>query len=193
MVMWGGASVATWPCCCAMLLVLLGGPVVTRRYWCYCVALLLRGIVGAAGCSLRGPVAARRCWCCGAALLLRGAATAVRRCYCCVALFLRGATTEFLSFNFFLSIRQLQEKKWEREREKGVRFETCFPALLVSITPAPSCNNTNSLRQHQHTHPPATIVATIVATTTITQELTSKRNLWLSTWSRESGVFLELN
>jgi hypothetical protein len=58
---------------------------------------------------------------------------------------------------------------------------------LVSITPVPSCNNANSLRQHQHTHPPATIVATI------TQELISKRNLWLSTWSIESGVFLELN
>jgi hypothetical protein len=65
---------------------------------------------------------------------------------------------------------------------------------LVGITPAPY-NNANSLQQHQHTHPPATELATvtIVAMTTITQELTSKRNLWLSTWSTESGVFLELN
>jgi hypothetical protein len=69
---------------------------------------------------------------------------------------------------------------------------------LVGITPVPSFNNANSLRQHEHTHPPATVLATViavvvVATTIITQELTSKRNLWLSTSSTESGVFLELN
>jgi hypothetical protein len=95
----------------------------------------------------------------------------------------------------FFSTRQLQERKWERERKKGARFKTYFPTLLVGITPAPSCNNANSLRQHQHTHLPATVLATVatVAISTITQELTSKRNLWLSTWSIESGVFLELN
>jgi hypothetical protein len=126
-------------------------------------------------------------------LLLLCGATAWRYCYndgaivawhcCCysdgdavvvaMALLLCGAATEIV-FVFF-STRQLQERKREREREKGARFETCFSALLVSITPAPSCNNANSLRQHQHTHPPATVVPTI------TQELTSKRNLWLST------------
>ncbi len=92
-------------------------------------------------------------------------------------------------WNFVFSYKTI-ERKWEREREKGVRFETYFPVLLVSITPAPSYNNANSLRHHQHTHPPATVVATAKIT-----QLTSKRNLWLSTWSRESGVFsrIELN
>ncbi len=122
-----------------------------------------------------------------------------QHCYCCgaaagaAALLLLCVTTMGLKFLlFFFSTRQLQERKWEREREKGARFETCFPALLIGITPAPSCNNANYLQQHQHTHPPATVLATvaIVATTTITQEFTSKRNMWLSTWSTESGVFL---
>jgi len=68
-------------------------------------------------------------------------------------------------------------------REKGKRFETCFPALLVGIIEALSYNNANSLWQHQHQHPPAAVSPTIatVATTTITQEFTSKRNLWPST------------
>jgi hypothetical protein len=47
---------------------------------------------------------------------------------------------------------------------------------LVGITPAP-CNNANSLRAA----PRPTPTITTIATTTITQELTSKRNMWLST------------
>jgi hypothetical protein len=86
----------------------------------------------------------------------------------------------FFVLDSFKRENESEKEKKEREREKGARFETCFPTLLVGITPAPSYNNANSLRQHQHTHPPTTVLAT-VATVIITQELTSKRNLWLST------------
>ncbi len=105
-------------------------------------------------------------WCgaatCNGAVLWCGAATrngavlwcgvVVRRCNsqrcgvvvrCCNSqrcgvVALRQRSPKF--FIFFKSFtRQLQERKRGREKEKGERFETCFPALLVGITPAPSC------------------------------------------------------
>ncbi len=109
----------------------------------------------------------RRC-CCGVAvnavrLLQRCCWSALRRCCCNSVMALRRCGWNFL----FFFTRQFQERKWEREREKGARFETCFPTLLVGITPTPSCNNANSFQQQQHTHPPATVA--IVAITTIIQ------------------------
>jgi hypothetical protein len=76
-----------------------------------------------------------------------------------------------------------RERKRARKREKTQSFETCFPALLVGITQAPSYNNTNSLQQQQHQHPPAATTPTLVTleVTTITQKLIGKRNLLLST------------
>jgi hypothetical protein len=72
----------------------------------------------------------------------------------------------------------------EQEREKRHNFETCFSTLVVGLTQAASCN-VDSFRQQQHQHPPAatTPVALVVATITLkkTQELTSNKDLWLST------------
>jgi len=70
------------------------------------------------------------------------------------------ATIIYLFIFFFSTISR------EQEKEKRQSFETCFPALLVGITQALSCN-VNSFRQQQHQHPPATI-ARIAPVTLIT-------------------------
>jgi len=83
-------------------------------------------------------------------------------------------------FFFFYSIVSRKQ-----EREKRQSFETYFSTLVVGLTQAASCNVDSFWQQQQHQHPPAATTPVALAVATIplkkTQELTSNKDLWLST------------
>jgi hypothetical protein len=93
-------------------------------------------------------------------------------------------------FFFFLksSTRQLQERKRGREREKGERFKTCFPALLVGITSAPFCELPSTAR----TPTPSGSNTTNSSNNNNSRIYKQKRSVAFNMKHRKWRVFLEL-